>query len=78
MVNSEIRLITFFIADNGKAVYSQKKTRSGADYGSDHQLLTAKFRVKTKQAAKTTRPVRFDLNQIPYEYTVEMMNIFKD
>ena len=53
------------------------KTRPGADCGSDHQLLTAKFRVRTKKAAKTTRPVRFDLNQIHYDYTVEVMNISK-
>ena len=50
------------------------KTRVGADCGSDHQLLIAKFRLKLKKARKTTRPARYDLNQIPYEYAVEVMN----
>ena len=53
------------------------KTRPGADCGSDHQLLDAKFRVKLKKLGKTTRPFRYDLNQIPYDYTVEVMNRFK-
>ena len=52
------------------------KTRLGADYGSDHELLTAKFRLKLKKG-KTTRPFRYDLNQIPYDYTVEERNRFK-
>ena len=46
--------------------------------GSDHQLLTAKFRLKLKRAGKTTRPARYDLNQIPYEYAVEVTNRFKE
>ena len=49
------------------------KTRPGADCGSDHQLLDAKFRVKLKKLGRTTRPFRYDLNQIPYDYTVEVM-----
>ena len=53
------------------------KTRPGADCGSDHELLIAKFRLKLKKVAKTTRPFRYDLNQIPYEYTVEVRNRFK-
>ena len=53
------------------------KTRVGANCGSDHQLLIAKFRLKLKKARKTTRPARYDLNQIPYEYAVEVMNRFK-
>ena len=53
------------------------KTRPGADCGSDHELLIAKFRLKLKKAGKTTRPFRYDLNQIPYDYTVEMRNRFK-
>ena len=54
-----------------------KKTRPGTDYGSDHQLLTAKFRLKLKKVGKTTRPFRYDLNQIFYDYTVEVMNRLK-
>ena len=53
------------------------KTRLGADCGSDHELLTAKFRLKWKKLGKTTRPFRYDLNQIPYYYTVEVRNRFK-
>ena len=47
------------------------KTRQGTDCGSDHELLIAKFRLKLKKVGKTTRPFRYDLNQIPYDYTVE-------
>ena len=53
------------------------KTRLGADCGSDHELLIAKFRLKLKKVGKTTRPFRYDLNQIPYDYTVEVRNKFK-
>ena len=53
------------------------KTRPGADYGSDHELLITKFRLKWKKVGKTTRPFRYDLNQIPYDYTVEVRNRFK-
>ena len=53
------------------------KTRLGADCGSDHELLIAKFRLKLKNVGKTTRPFRYDLNQIPYDYTVEVRNRFK-
>ena len=53
------------------------KTRQGADCGSDHEPLDAKFRVKLKKVRKTTRPFRYDLNQIPYDYTVEVRNRFK-
>ena len=72
MVNTEIRLIVFFAAKDGEVLYSQKKTRLGADCGSDHELLIAKFRLKEKKVGKTTRPFRYDLNQIPYDYTVEV------
>ena len=47
------------------------------DYGSDHELLIAKFRLKLKRVGKTTRPFRYDLNHIPYDYTVEVRNKFK-
>ena len=53
------------------------KTRPGADCGSDHELLIAKFRLKLKKVEKITRSFRYDLNQIPYDYTVEMTNRFK-
>ena len=53
------------------------KTRLGADCGSDHELLITKFRLKLKRVGKTTRPFRYDLNQIPYDYTVEVRNRYK-
>ena len=77
MVNTEIRLIIFFAAKDGEALYRQQKTRPGADCGSDHELLIAKFRLKLKKVGKITRPFRYDLNQIPYDYTVEVRNRFK-
>ena len=67
----------FFAAKDGEALYGQQKTRRGADCGSDHELLIAKFRLKLKKVEKTTRPLRYDLNQIPYDYTVEVRNRFK-
>ena len=76
MVNTEIRLIIFFAAKDGEALYSQQK-RPGADCGSDHELLIAKFRLKLKEVRKTTRPFRYDLNQIPYDYTLRVGNRFK-
>ena len=72
MVNTEIRLIIFFAAKDGEA-----KTRLGADCGSDDELLIAKFRLKLKTVGKTTRPFGYDLNQIPYDYTVKVRNRFK-
>ena len=77
MVNTELRLITFFAAKDGEALYSQQKARPGADCGSDHELLIAKFRLKLKKVGKTTRPFRYDLNKILYDYTVEVRNRFK-
>ena len=53
------------------------KTRLGADCDSDHELLTAKFRLKLKKVGKTTVPFRYDLNKIPYDYTVEVTKRFK-
>ena len=79
MLNTEIRLIIFFAAKDGEALYSQQKQdrRPGVDCGSDHELLIAKFRLKLKKAGKTTRPFRYDLNQIPYDCSVEVRNRFK-
>ena len=53
------------------------ETRPGTDCGSDHEILTAKFRLKLNKVGKTTRPFRYNLNQIPYDYTVEVKNRFK-
>ena len=77
MVNTKIRLIIFSAAKDGEALYSQQKTRPGADCGSDHELHIAKFRLILKKVGKTTRLFRYDLNQIPYDYTVEVRNGFK-
>ena len=77
MVNTKIRLIILFAAKDGDALYSQQKTRPGVDSSSDHELLIAKFRLKLKKVGKTTRAFSYDLNQIPYDYTVEVTNRFK-
>ena len=76
MVNTEIRLIIFFAAKDGEPLYSQQKIRLGADCGSDHELIV-KFRIKLKKVWKTTKQFRNDLNQIPYNHTVEVTNRFK-
>ena len=75
MVNTEIRLIIFFAAKDGEALSA--KTRPGADCGSDHEIRIAKFILKLKKVGKTTRPLRYDLNQIPYDFRVEVINTFK-
>ena len=75
MVNTEIRLMIFFAAKDGEALYSQPKQDQELT-GSDHKLLIAKFRLKLKKG-KTTRPFRYDLHQIPYDYTAEVRNKFK-
>ena len=74
---TEIRLIIFFAAKDGEALSSQQKTRPGDDCGSDHELLIAKFRLKLKKVGKTTEPFRYNLNQISYDYAVEVTNRFK-
>ena len=76
MVNAEIRLIIFFTAEDGEALCSQwgKKERPGADCGSSHVFFIAKFRLKLKKVGKSTRPFRYDLNQILYDYIMEMTN----
>ena len=76
MVNSEIRLIIFFAGKDGEALYSQQKQDQELT-GSDQELLIAKFRLKLKKVGKTTRPFMYDLNQIPYDYRVEVINRFK-
>ena len=76
MVNTKIRLILFFASKDGETLQSAK-TRLGADCGSDYELLIAKFRLKFRKVRKTTRPLRYDLNHIPYDYTVEVTNRFK-
>ena len=58
-------------------LYTVSKNKTRADCGSDHELFIAKFRLKLKKVGKTIRPFRYDLNQIPYDYTVEVRNRFK-
>ena len=78
MVNTETRLIIFFAAKDGEALYSQQKQDWELTVAhSDRELLIAKFRLKLQKVGKTTRPFRYDLNQIPYDYTVEVRNRFK-
>ena len=72
MVNTEIRWIIFFAAKDGEALYSQQKQDLELT-----ELLTAKFRLKLKKVEKITIPFRYDLNQIPYDYIVEVRNRFK-
>ena len=75
MVNIKIRLITLSAAEDGETIQSAK-IRPGVDYAQDHQLLIVRFRLKLKIVRKT-RPLRYDLNQVLYDYTVEGMNRFK-
>ena len=78
MVNTEIRLFIFFAAEDEEALYSQQKQERELTVDSDHEFLIAKFRLKLNKVGKTTRPFRYDLNQIPYDYTVEVKNRFKE
>ena len=66
-----------FCSQRWRSSIQSAKTRPGADCGSDHELLITKFRLKLKKVGKTTRSFRYDLNQIPYNYTVEVTNRFK-
>ena len=80
MVNTKIRLIIFFVAEDGETLYSQqkkKKKRLGPDCGSGHELLLAKFKLKLKNVGKTTKPFRCDLNEILYAYTMKVTSRFK-
>ena len=77
MVNTEIRLIIFSAAKDGENSIQSTKTRPGADCGSDHEFLIAKFRLKLRKVGKTTRPFRYDQNQNSFIHTVEVRNRFK-
>ena len=76
MIKIEIRLI-IVCSQTWRSSIQSAKTRPRADCGSDHEPLTAKFRLKLKKVRKITRPLRYDLNQIPYHYIVEVMNRVK-
>ena len=75
-MSKSYRLYSYADKD-GEALYTVSKNRLGADCGSDHELLIAKFRLELKKVGKATRPFRYDLNQIPYDYTVTVRNRFK-
>ena len=77
MVNTEIRLIIFFASKDGLSSIQSTKTRPGADCDSDHELLIVKFRFNLTKVWKTTKPFRYELNQIPFDYTMEVTNSFK-
>jgi len=77
MVNTEIQIDCILCSQGWRSSIQSTKTRPGADCGSDHELLITKFRLKMKKVGKITRPFRYDLNQIPYDYTVEVRNRFK-
>ena len=77
MANTEIRLIVFFAAKAGEALYSQQKQDLELTVAQIMNSLLPKLRLKLKRVGITTRPFRYDLNQIPYEYTVEVRNRFK-
>ena len=77
MVNTEIKHY-ILCSQRWRISIQTAKTRPGTDCGSDHELLIAKFRLKLKKVGKTTRPFTYDLNHIPYDYTVEVRNRFKD
>ena len=74
MVNTKIRLMIFFAAKDGEALYSQQKQDRELTVA---QIMNSKFRLKLKKVGKTTRPFRYNLNQIPNDYTVEVTNRFK-
>ena len=76
MANTKIGLIIFFAAKDGEALYSQQKQDQELTVA-HHELLIDKFRLKLKKVGKPPRPLRYDLSQIPYDYTVEVRNRFK-
>ena len=71
------QIVYILCSQRWRSSIQSEKTRPGADCGSDHELLFAKFKLKLKKVGKTTRPFKYDLNQIPYDYTVEVRNRFK-
>ena len=75
MINTEIRLV--FCSQKWRSSIQSAKTRPGGHCGSGHELLIAKLRIKLKKVGKTIRSSRYDLNQILYDYTVEVRNRFK-
>ena len=77
MVNTKIKTDYILCSQRWRSAIQSAKTIPGADCGSDHEFLIAKFRLKLQKVGKTTRPFRYDLNQIPYDYTVEVTNRFK-
>ena len=77
MANTKIRLIILFAAKNGETIQSAKTRLRADDCRSDHEILIEEFTLKLKKVGKTTRPYRYDLNKIPYDYTVEMTKRFK-
>ena len=77
MVNTQNQIDYILCSQRWRSSIHSAKTRLGADCGSDHELLIVKFRLKLKKVGKTTRPFRYDSNQIPYHYTVEVTNRFK-
>ena len=77
MVNTEIRLIIFFAAKDGEALYSQQKQDRELTEAQIMNSLLANSDLKLKKVGKTTRPFRYDLNQIPYDYRLEVRNRFK-
>ena len=74
MINTKVRLCSH----RRRSSIQSTKTRPGADCASDHEIIISKFRLKLKKVGETTRPFRYDLNQIPYNYTVEVTNKFKE
>ena len=77
MVNSKVRLIILFVAKDREALYGQQNTRTADDCSSDHELLTPNSDLNWKKVGKTNRMFGSDLNQIPYDYTVEVKNRIK-
>ena len=76
MVNTKIQIDYILCSQRRRRSIQSAKTSLGADCGPDHELLIAKLRLKLKKVRKTTRPFRYDLNQIPYDYIVEVRNRF--